>query len=162
MESEKIVKSVAGEKPMSGTGKSTTENSCTSELIDTGKICPYCNKPSKYVDSEIIYGKSYGMVYYCGDCRAWVGVHKGTDKALGRLANKELRDWKIKAHDLFDKMWMVRMQQGYSKNNARNMAYRWLSEQLNLTIDKTHIGMFDVDQCKKVVDLCQRYITRKA
>ena len=31
------------------------------------------------------------MIYICKPCDAYVGVHKGTDKALGRLANKELR-----------------------------------------------------------------------
>ena len=54
--------------------------------ILTGKICPYCLKQSQYGDSSIFYGKSYGMMYYCLDCDARVGVHKGTDKALGRLA----------------------------------------------------------------------------
>ena len=29
---------------------------------------------------------------------AYVGVHKGTDKPLGRLANAELRYWKKRAH----------------------------------------------------------------
>lgn len=35
--------------------------------ILTGKICPYCGKPTEYVDSSIIYGRSYGMIYLCRD-----------------------------------------------------------------------------------------------
>ena len=66
--------------------------------IIAGKICPYCGKPTEYVDSSIIYGRSYGMIYLCRDCRAYVGVHKGTDQALGRLANAELREAKKEAH----------------------------------------------------------------
>lgn len=44
--------------------------------IITGKVCPYCGKPTEYVDSSVIYGRSYGMIYLCRDCRAYVGVHK--------------------------------------------------------------------------------------
>lgn len=53
--------------------------------ILTGKVCPYCGRPTEFVDSSVIYGRSYGMIYLCRDCRAYVGVHKGTDQALGRL-----------------------------------------------------------------------------
>lgn len=28
--------------------------------ILTGKVCPYCGKAAEYVDSSIIYGRSYG------------------------------------------------------------------------------------------------------
>ena len=33
----------------------------------------------------------------------------------------------------------------------RKDAYRWLSEQMGLNEDETHIGMFDVPLCKLVV-----------
>ena len=33
-------------------------------------ICPYCNQESQFVDSSVIYGKSYGMIYLCSDCDA--------------------------------------------------------------------------------------------
>lgn len=128
-----------------------------SDLVLSGKVCPYCSKNTIYVDSVIIYRKSYGMVYYCIPCKAWVGVHKGTDVALGRLANAELRKWKIKAHDLFDKLWKKKATQGYSRKVARETAYIWLSGQMGTTRNRTHIGMYDLDQCKKVVELCQKY-----
>lgn len=127
------------------------------DLIFSGKVCPYCGKDTAYVDSSVVYKKSYGKIYYCGDCLAWVGVHKGTDKSLGRLANKELREWKIRAHFLFDRLWKKKVEQGFSKKLARLKAYTWLSEQLKTEPDRTHIGMFDVDQCKKVVELCEVY-----
>lgn len=76
----------------------------TMNEILTGKICPYCGKPTEYVDSSVIYGYSYGMIYLCRDCRAYVGVHKGTDLALGRLANAELREAKKEAHFYFDQI----------------------------------------------------------
>lgn len=116
--------------------------------ILTGKKCPYCYAKTQYVDSIAIYGKSYGMVYLCHPCNAWVGVHKGTDKALGRLANAELREWKKLAHEAFDKIWKYKLK-------SRPGAYKWLSGQLGILPKYTHIGMFDVDQCKMVVEACR-------
>lgn len=109
-------------------------------------ICDYCGRKAEYVDSKIIYGKSYGMVYLCRNCMAYVGVHKGSDRPLGRLENAELRFWKQKAHKAFDPLW----QYGPFKHR-RNAAYRWLSEQMNLPVSETHIGMFDVGQCKEAI-----------
>jgi hypothetical protein len=110
-------------------------------------ICPYCGKEPEFVDSEIVYGKSYGMIYLCRTCKAYVGVHKGTDKPLGRLANTELREYKKKAHTAFDPLWK-------SRRMKRKQAYKWLSEQLSLPESETHIGMFDIDMCKKVIEVC--------
>ena len=71
-------------------------------LIMAGKICPYCGQPTEYVDSAAVYhGISYGMIYLCRKCDAYVGVHRGTDKALGRLANRSLREWKKTGSLLF-------------------------------------------------------------
>jgi hypothetical protein len=127
-------------------------------LIYEGKICPYCNSKTEYVDSSCIYGKSYGMIYICKPCDAYVGVHKGTDKALGRLANKDLRHWKKEAHAHFDPIWKKEVEKGIDKKGARNKAYKWLSEQMELHIDLTHIGMMDIKQCKQVVKFCNELI----
>lgn len=55
-------------------------------------VCPYCGRVAKYVDSSVIYyGHSYGMAYLCRPCNAYVGVHSGTDRPKGSLANAELR-----------------------------------------------------------------------
>lgn len=123
-----------------------------------GKTCPYCNKPSTFVDSRVIYGRSYGMVYYCEPCNAWCGVHKGTNQSLGRLADSELRELKKQAHEAFDPLWNKKMQQGLKKNEARNLAYKWLSYKMGVKYEKTHIGMFDTAQCKQVIEICKPYL----
>jgi hypothetical protein len=102
------------------------------------------------------------MIYYCAPCQAWVGVHKGTNKALGRLANAELREWKKEAHKYFDPLWQAKIKQGYTKTQARRRAYKWLSQQMGIPVKETHIGMFDVDQCKQVVEICKRYYLEPA
>ena len=113
--------------------------------------CDYCGHRAEYVDSKIIYGKSYGMIYLCRNCMAYVGVHKGTSKPLGRLANAELRHWKKLAHAFFDPLWKFGRFKG-----RRNDAYGWLFKKMGLPIEKTHIGMFDVQQCRQVVEICRK------
>ena len=104
-------------------------------------LCDYCGKPARCVDSAIVYeGRSYGPIWYCKECQAWVGCHRGTNKPLGRLANAELRRMKRLAHASFDKLW-----RGKSAF-TRRAAYEWLAEEMGLPVEQTHIGMFDVEQ----------------
>lgn len=126
-------------------------------IIEARK-CPYCGRKPRYCDSKEIYGSSYGMVYYCKLCDAYVGVHHKTSKrALGRLANSELREAKKEAHKYFDPLWMRKMNQGFSKKEARNSAYEWLAKSLHIAKRHCHIGMFDVELCKQVVEICKPF-----
>lgn len=138
--------------------------------------CPYCNSETDFKDSSVIYGKSYGMVYVCKkfpECDAYVGVHQGTTKPLGRLANAELRKWKKAAHAHFDPLWKWKLMERrsgkpgksgkpggshYRKGYARQSGYKWLASELGINRDDCHIGMFDVDMCKKVINLCKPYL----
>lgn len=132
----------------------------TIQDVISGKICPYCLKKTVFVDSAEIYGRSYGMIYLCRPCDAWVGVHKGTDQALGRLANDELREAKKEAHFYFDKLWRAKILTGYSKNKARGKAYQWLARELEIPAPETHIGWFDIDMCKRVVEICKPHVEK--
>lgn len=117
-------------------------------------MCDYCGRQTEYVDSAVVYGgRSYGMIYLCRRCNAYVGVHKGTDQPLGRLANAELRRWKSAAHAAFDPLW----KHGIYRGNRRK-AYKWLAKQMGIPEAHTHIGMFDVDKCKQVIMICQNYL----
>lgn len=113
--------------------------------IMRGKICPYCRKKSKFVDSSVIYGKSYGNIYWCKDCDAYCGVHKNTRQSLGRLANADLRFWKKEAHKYFDMIWK-------NEGMDRSTLYKMLAESLNLPPEYCHIGMFQIKTCKEVVE----------
>lgn len=110
--------------------------------------CDYCGTKADFVDSEVVYGKSYGMIYLCPKCGAYVGVHKGTDKPLGRLADAELRHWKKNGHNVFDPLWKTGPFKGRRKD-----AYAWLAQKMGLPVEKTHFGMFTVDQCKEAVNI---------
>lgn len=76
-------------------------------------------------------------------------------ESLGRLANKELRQAKIQAHHYLDNLWQRKT--GISKGHARGKAYKWLREQMKLEYKDCHIGMFDVEQCNKVVEICKPF-----
>lgn len=71
-------------------------------------VCPYCGNKAELVDSAVVYGRSYGIIWLCYPCDAYVGVHKNSPRhaPLGRLANKELREWKMRAHEVFDQLWI--------------------------------------------------------
>lgn len=128
------------------------------KAIINAERCPYCNGTTKVVSEEFIYGRSYkGKSIICCSsfprCDSFVGTHSD-GSALGRLANKELRKAKIEAHKYFDIIW--------KKNYmTRSEAYDWLSEELEIPIDYTHMGMFSVKTCKKVVEVCKELLKEK-
>lgn len=117
-------------------------------------ICDYCGNRSILASSKEVYGgRDFGHIYLCR-CQqdlAYVGCHKGTVKPLGRLANKELREWKKQAHAAFDQLWRP---DSKVKMMNRSQAYSWLAYELGIDKSDCHIGMFDVDRCKRVVEVC--------
>ena len=129
--------------------------------------CPYCGGNAEFHDSSaLIYGgRDFGPVHTCENyplCDSYVGCHPGTTMPLGRLANNELRYWKKQAHKYFDPLWKdKKIKEAYPvyipKTTYRKRSYIWLSKKLNLQLEHTHIGMFDVDTCKQVVELCKPY-----
>ena len=128
--------------------------------IISGDICPYCLEPTHYVDSSEVYSKSYGMIYLCPPCKAWVGTHSN-GLALGRLANAELREAKKEAHHYFDQLWksgyINKLSKKFIEGGIRKKAYLWLSYQLGVQKLHCHIGYFDVDMCKRVVEIVKKH-----
>lgn len=121
-------------------------------------VCRYCGNPAVLKvagDDGYPYEADHGPVWRCVPCLAHVGCHPDTQIPLGALANAELRNWKHSAHLAFDPLWQGKMRRDKcSKSTARQAGYRWLSEQMGIAYEATHIGMFDVEQCQKVVDIC--------
>jgi ssDNA-binding Zn-finger/Zn-ribbon topoisomerase 1 len=117
----------------------------------TGQPCPYCNAPTTFIDSKIIYGRWYGWLLACTrypQCDAYVGCEKGTKRPLGRLANAELRAAKLAAHNAFDPTW--RDLPG-NRHQNRRQAYHDLAKLLGIPMSQCHIADFDVEQCRRVV-----------
>lgn len=114
--------------------------------------CPYCEASSQLVDGSVIYPHrpdlAHKSFYRCAPCAAYVGCHPGTTRALGRLANAELRKAKSAAHAAFDPIWK-------SGGMRRSKAYARLADALGIKVQDCHIGMFDVATCKRVLDVCK-------
>lgn len=115
-------------------------------------ICPYCLKESNLVGGLTIYPHRNDLrdkhFYQCAPCDAYVGCHPNTKNALGRLANAELRKAKMSAHAAFDHIWK-------SGKKKRGSAYAWLSDAIGISKKDCHIGMMDVADCLKVVEVCK-------
>lgn len=127
--------------------------------------CPYCGAASVLTTGAVLYPHRPDLhhrpFYHCAPCKAWVGCHPGTTKPLGRLADAELRRAKSAAHAAFDRLWKAKMRRdGCSKRKARGAGYAWLAKQLEIDPARCHIGMMDVETCRRVAEIC-RGIGRK-
>lgn len=113
-------------------------------------VCPYCECHAGLVTGADIYPRRPELAskpfWKCATCAAYVGCHPGTLKPMGRLADAQLRAWKVRAHQVFDRHWK-------SQGMTRSQAYQWLATELGITQSDCHIGMFDVAQCQRVVDV---------
>lgn len=96
---------------------------------------------------------NWPFIYYCNDCGCAVGCHKNSFIPLGKMADRQTRRLRRKAHIEFDKLW---------KNGllSRSKAYNWLALQLNIDYSECHISWFSKDQLKDVVTLSSDYYTK--
>jgi len=70
--------------------------------------CPYCGSLAELRDAFTVYKREgYGLLYVCPNvgCDAYVGVHNGTSKPKGSLADAELRRLRGEVHAVFDPLW---------------------------------------------------------
>jgi len=107
-------------------------------------ICPYCNKTAPWVENKEKYGKNYGqsyMCYFCKPCDAYVGCHQNTRRALGTMANAELRKWRMKAHEVIDSRWK-------SGEMKRKEMYKMLDDMMGKVM---HIGESTIEECKEII-----------
>lgn len=44
------------------------------------------------------------------------------------------------------------------RSTGRRQAYAWLSKQLSIPVEITHIGEFDEDMCKRAIEACDRHL----
>ena len=102
--------------------------------------CPYCGRTAVLQKASYVYREKAldEYLYVCSGypaCDAYVGVHAGTLRPKGSLANGDLRHKRIEAHRLFDAIW---------KNGimSRKDAYRWIQDTFSLSDSQAHIGQY--------------------
>lgn len=70
------------------------------------------------------------------------------------MSNKKKKDisyWKDQAHLYFDKIWKFEMM-------TRSEAYAWLAGYLNLSVEQTHVSLFDVGKCKQAIEASKMFL----
>lgn len=118
-----------------------------------GKVppCPTCGKIPALTNGEEIYPARPGLwvkaFYICRPCSAYVGCHVNTTKPLGVVAGPELRRLRQEAHETFDQLW-----RGQPKH-VRESCYAWLAAKLGIAVRNCHIGMFDEERCRRVIQI---------
>lgn len=125
------------------------------------KVCPHCYGRVYLCTNDVIYGRRYGYpwIYYCPTCGAYVGCHKGTYRALGRLATAEERRQRKELHALFDSLWKGKKHSHYK----RSVAYRELSVRLYGADGDAHFGWmqnYELSKARQVVCDMLRELTK--
>lgn len=134
-------------------------------------VCPYCGRSAELVSGAELYpGKRFAEklnLWRCVPCDAHVGCHQGTIQPLGTPARLELRRARSALHrEVLDPLWTAADELAcYSakrernssaiKRAARSRVYGWLSEKLGLPLEKTHVGMFDLETCRAARELLE-------
>lgn len=110
-------------------------------------ICPYCGAKAVLQDAVVIYRRSgLGQVYVCptAACDAYVGVHDGTTKPKGSLANAPLRSLRKRVHAVFDPIWRN------SQHIERSEAYE--AAALVLGLNEFHVGEMREEAAKAYLE----------
>lgn len=120
--------------------------------------CPYCGKHAVKAYGSFFWPHKpelhHKKIWACHDCDARVGTHGNSWHPLGTLANEGLRAVRGVTHHAFDPLW---------KNGhfQRSELYAMLADHMKLDPVDCHIGMFDEDQCREVIEFV-RWIGVKA
>ena len=111
--------------------------------------CPQCDQ-GNMVLRESKYGPFYGCDQY-PRCDATHGAHPD-GSPLGIPADKQTKQWRIKCHEYFDKLWKED-RYGCSRSDA----YSILQAITGLDEEDCHIARFDIDMCKDVISKLKKY-----
>jgi hypothetical protein len=88
---------------------------------------------------------SGGNYYKCPKCpNSYCGCHRGTKKPLGVPCGPETRNARTYVHRVLDPIWKKSGAAG-----ARRQVYQALADHMGLSMKDTHVGLFDIQQCRK-------------
>lgn len=125
--------------------------------------CPDCTGRLLLQDTR------FGLAYLCENWPACKGSHGAhpDGRPMGTPASKDTKLARIRAHAAFDAIWQRPWEhvadyasadenaRRYIEKAARNRAYAWLRDRMGMTRDECHIGLFGIEQCERVVELCR-------
>lgn len=68
---------------------------------------------------------------------------------MGTPVDQDTRKLRIAAHNLLDECWRVGPSQVF---RSRGEAYEWVQRAMGLAPEEAHIGLFDREQCKALIE----------
>lgn len=119
--------------------------------------CPYCGAQAALRPSSAVYGRKATpgeYLYVCSRypaCDSYVGVHKKSMLPMGTLANGDLRNTRIRAHQSFDRIWKYKIMEKWQ-------AYQWLQDKFALNSEQAHIAKFSEYMCCQLMSACDEVI----
>lgn len=106
-------------------------------------VCPYCMKPANLVGGAVIYPHRPDLhnrhFWQCVPCAAYVGCPEGATEPSGTLANEELREARIAAHEALDHLWKIH---GYKRGDL----YKLMANRIGIR----HIAEANLQDCERV------------
>lgn len=111
---------------------------------------PECPNHGKKLD----WSKTrYGPRFYCPEPGCTVVWWPGPTSTP---ADAETRALRMECHRIFDALWKDESgpwaREGKGIGWRRGRGYKWMRDALGLVQKKTHIGMFDAEQCKRLLE----------
>ena len=120
-------------------------------------LCPDCGstmvlrQTKKYKFRNGANRVFYGCSQY-PECKGIRPSHPdGT--VYGVPADQETKEWRMKAHAEFDKLWK---QYGYT----RHQSYDLLATIMKMTRDQAHISNFTKEDCEKLINRLKIYLKK--
>ncbi len=113
--------------------------------------CPECGSDLILRESKKYKRIFWGCITF-PKCDSGHGAHQYGElrgEPLGIPANKETKQWRMKAHAIFDKLWKDKLM-------SRKDAYKHLQLIMNIPKDIAHISMFNIDLCKKLIEVLSK------
>ncbi len=127
------------------------------QMVHPPLKCPECDKNMRLKPSR--YGLFYGCEGY-PKCTSTHGAHPD-GKPLGTPANKETKVARIRAHEVFDRLWKAPEGEYRKGLMKRREAYQWLQTAMKLSKDDAHIGKFDIEKCDRLIVEVEKFLKER-
>ena len=104
-------------------------------------------RPASFIHTNPYYDE---YIYVCSkypECDSYVGAHKRSRKPKGTLADKNLRNKRIEAHKIFNKLWTTGLMEKWQ-------AYKWMQGKLGLHRYDAHIAKLSPYMCDLLIKYC--------
>lgn len=110
-------------------------------------VCPYCGE-------QALYNQGY---WRCNPCDAQAKTFANSEKPIGTLADKELRETRKKVGRQFGNAMQELIKEGLVKNEARKEIVSMICKKIGLEFAQFNIERFDAFLCERVFNELRQF-----